>query len=518
MKTLKEMKNIFILLIVGILAISALFRFYNLQQWTSFGMDQEYQAYIAKNIASGAHFPLIGVNASDTGLYLGPFFSYFTALTYVLFHGDPVGWSAVASLWGVITTLSVIVIARKMFSGKVAIFAGIFYAGSFLVSFYERQYWNPMLIPFLSLLTGFFLYKFAKKQKNSLVQLSFVFALALQCHLSILVFLPVILYFIFRYRRFVNKKEFAISISVLLLSFAPIILFDIRHNFQNLSSLINLILNAHGIGIQLLESRITQFISLIGRIIWVPFFPDLSIESGQCKELANFIKSPNLEAVLAGLVLLFSFLYVFFLQHRNDHNYKIVFSIFASTLAVIIFYNRSVFEYYYLYLFPWFSIAFALGLSHISDKEHGIVVSTFILFVFVGLNLGTLFTAQKTFSYPEKIQAVQYVNDSIGNTSYILEAVGECEKFGGYRYLFDHYFRPPQQSYMDPYFSWLYSKTQHKVNNPPVVLLSLIDPRSPFSNVGKIEEEKLKYLTDYTQLQTEKFNSIYVYILAPKSP
>jgi hypothetical protein len=85
----KLFKNKDKFIFLTILFSSIVFRFYNLVPWTSFGMDQEYQGYIARNIVVGHHFPLIGVNASDTGLYLGPLFSYFTAITYFIFHGDP---------------------------------------------------------------------------------------------------------------------------------------------------------------------------------------------------------------------------------------------------------------------------------------------------------------------------------------------------------------------------------------------------------------------------------------------
>ena len=500
MQKLNDKKNrIFILLCFCVLALSAFFRFYNLEKWTSFGMDQEYQAFIAGNIATGLHFPLIGVNASDTGLYLGPLFSYLTALTYVFFGGDPIGWSVLASLWGVGTTLAVILISRKMFSNKVAVFAGVFYASSFLISFYERQYWNPTPIPLLSLLIGFFLYRFLKQKKHSLIHLSFVFAVALQCHLSILVFLPVILYFVIGNRRHIDRGELKISLLVLILSFVPVVLFDTRHNYQNLSALANFILRASGsLNIPALGERFSEFISLIGRIVWVPFFPDLSVESG--------------------FLLLACFFLIAIRHHRQKFSFQVISSVFVATLGVLLFYNRTVFEYYYLYLFPWFSIAFALALSYIDRKHHGLIISTSILISFVGLNLGTLFTAQKTFQYREKIQMIHYVKENVGNKPYILQAIGGCEKFGGYRYLFDYYHKTPQSSYMDSYFSWLYSQKESSANDPSLVLLSLIDPRSTFSEISGWEEEKLKYLADYDVVNQRKFNSIYVYILSPKTP
>src|SRR3989337_808761 len=75
-------------LLLSILFLAVFFRFYHLSDWFSFGMDQEYEAFLVKNIVTGKHFPAIGVNAADTGLYLGPFFIYLAVIPYLLFQGN----------------------------------------------------------------------------------------------------------------------------------------------------------------------------------------------------------------------------------------------------------------------------------------------------------------------------------------------------------------------------------------------------------------------------------------------
>jgi len=53
------------LILFIILLLAFFFRFYKLTEWFSFGMDQEYEAFLVKNIVEGNHIPLIGVNAGE---------------------------------------------------------------------------------------------------------------------------------------------------------------------------------------------------------------------------------------------------------------------------------------------------------------------------------------------------------------------------------------------------------------------------------------------------------------------
>ena len=119
-KAFKKIGKIKILLL-GILILAFIFRFYRLSEWFSFGMDQEYEAFLVKNIVSGRHFPLIGVNAADTGLYLGPFFIYLAVIPYLLFQGNPLGFAFFSSALGVVTTLVIYLATGKMFNRRSAL-------------------------------------------------------------------------------------------------------------------------------------------------------------------------------------------------------------------------------------------------------------------------------------------------------------------------------------------------------------------------------------------------------------
>src|SRR3989338_8621824 len=197
---------------IGILFLAFLFRFYNFQNLFFFGMDQEYEALIVKNIVDFKHFPLIGVNASDTGLYLGPAFIYLAAVPFYIFRGNPLGWGLTASFLGVLTVYFIYKVGKKMFSKKVGFFASLLYSSSFLTSFYDRQFWNPTPIPLFSLLIGFLLYRILNNNRKSLLLLALSFGIAIQAHLSILIFLPLIIYAVMKKYKILGIKTIFLSI------------------------------------------------------------------------------------------------------------------------------------------------------------------------------------------------------------------------------------------------------------------------------------------------------------------
>ncbi len=508
-------KYTFYLLIILLIAI--FFRFYKINDWLFFGMDQEYEALIIKNITNGRHFPLIGVNAGDTGLYLGPFFIYFAAIPYFLFSGNPIGGAVTASLLGILTCYFVYQIGRRMFNKRIGLFAAFFYSGSFLISFYDRKFWNPTPVPLFSLLIGYILYQLANNKIKYLPWLALIFGLAIQCHLSMFIFLPIIVYILWKKYPLINRKLFTFSIVIFLFLQLPILIFDFRHNFINSRALVNLALNKNqeNSSYSNLYERSSLFISAMGRVFWMPFNPDLFLESGQCRELAGYKKNAHLEGVI--LLSIFTGIFILWmLEKRKSHKtaVKIILMLIFVTLLFVMFYNRQIFEYYFLYLFPWVCIILGCSANFVWKREHGVLAVTPFLLLFIGLNLITLFTVKFNYSYKEKLAAINFVKEVLGNRSYKLEVLGECTRYGGYRYLFEYFVGKPVSSYMDSYFSWLYKDDFGKEKPSAIVLLSIIDPRGEQNNIAKWEAVKLEYLRNH-KIEIEKsLGNIKVFILS----
>lgn len=514
---MKIVKKTFPLWIFFILALSIFFRFYNLKDWFFWGMDQEYEAFLAKNIITFKHFPLIGVNASDTGLYLGPIFIYLASIPFAIFGGNPLGWGIVASLMGVLVTYLIYRFGSVMFSQKTGLFASFFYAGSFLFSFYDRQFWNPTPIPLLSLLLGFILFKILNNDKKMLIWTALVFGVAVQCHLSILIFTPLILFIIWKKRGIFTRKMAFLALALFLFIQTPLIIFDLRHDFTNTKAMFKLIRNTNPVvNSTTLYQRAGILLSGLGRSFWMPPPVDLFVESGVCRELGDFKSQANTAGLVTITLAILFFLYWFKTHKKNNHSGFIMTGIFMSTMLLVGLYNRSFFEYYLLFLFPWVAIAIGKNLEFIWQKRHGYFIIFPILFFYLLLNFSTLFRSSTSYSYQEKLEAIRFSKQILGKKSYKLEALGECTRFGGYRYLFEFAYKIPESSYMDSYFSWLYEDKINADTEAKIILLSLIDSRNPLELISKWEIKKLQYLNDYNLAESRKFGKIQVLILSSK--
>lgn len=519
-KKLHQSRNKVKFLILGVILLSFFLRFYKIHGWLMFGMDQEYEAFLVKNILSGNHFPLIGVNASDTGLYLGPLFIYFASIPFAISRGNPLGWAITASLIGVITTYLVFKIGKGIFSEKIGLLGAFFYGASILTVFYDRQFWNPTLVPFFSLILGYLILQIWKGNFRKTILLGLIFGLAIQSHLSLLIFLPIIAYVLWKERRKITKRIAIYSLLSFFITQIPIILFDLRHSFTNLRAFIQLLTH---VGINTaytsnLADRLYLFFSMIGRFFLPGVYADWFIESGQCKELLLYQKS----GLMVGIGLVVLAVGLIFTMRRTifdkiqSQPIKLLTFIFLSAFLFVVIYNRQIFEYYFLFLFPWLALmaAYLIYVSWQKFQTKKIIYLFLLTFLFI--NILSFFTSKHNYSYQDKISTFNFVRQILGKKTYSLESVGECPRFGGYRYLSEYFVSTPSSSYMDSYLSWLYPKSVSNSKPRDIVLLSLIDSRSPKNIISKWEEDKLRIISLFDAGPIARFGDIQVYILKSK--
>ena len=67
------------------------------------------------------------------------------------------------------------------------------------------------------------------------------------------------------------------------------------------------------------------------------------------------------------------------------------------------------------------------------------MISSIIIFIFLTLNLTALLSANYSYSYKDKVEAIKWAKKYITGKTYSVEALGECPRFGGYRYLLSYY-------------------------------------------------------------------------------
>ena len=129
------MKNILrYILLLTVILLSAVLRFYNLDFNQPFGWDQENLIlYPAKDILISHKFTLIGPRTSIGGMFIGPLYYYISAFFMFIFGLHPQGSLIMAGILSLFTLIIAFLLLKK-------------YLG-FLIAFFYVCFWS--LSPFI---------------------------------------------------------------------------------------------------------------------------------------------------------------------------------------------------------------------------------------------------------------------------------------------------------------------------------------------------------------------------------
>lgn len=192
--------------------------------------DQGRDVVIVRDFLKNINLFFIGPQTSIGNMYLGPYYYYlFVAPGLLLTNFNPVGPSIVVALLSVLTTFLIYYFSKSWFNQKTALLAAYIYAISPVIIKYSNFSWNPNIMPLFALLFIYFL------TKSKPIQATLAFIIALNSHYLALILLPIgFVIWLFKKTSF---KSILISILIFIISLTPQILFDIKHNGQNLNAL-----------------------------------------------------------------------------------------------------------------------------------------------------------------------------------------------------------------------------------------------------------------------------------------
>ncbi len=204
-------------------------------------------------------FILIGPRASGLpGLFHGPLWLYLNFPAYLLGNGNPVivGW-----FWVFLTILFLIsgfFIAKKLFSEPAA-YIYIILLSAYMID-HTKGLFNPdgalFLLPIFYYL--FIRYKETLRVKYLLLHL-FVAGLIIQFQMAVGIPLFIlssayILFIIYKNKKFTH----ILSFSILAIPFSTFIVFDLRHDFQQINSIVRVYSTPKGFDIAALAETIEQ--------------------------------------------------------------------------------------------------------------------------------------------------------------------------------------------------------------------------------------------------------------------
>lgn len=309
------------------------------QEWLSnnylFLIDQGRDMMAVKSIVFDHHLTLIGPYTSLQGVFQGPLWYYLLAIPTFITKGNPIGPQFLMFLISITTVFVVYFFTNYLFGRKIAAVSTFLFAISPEAIAAATYIWNPhpMWLLIVLYIFSFYLVILGKQKFQLALWLLVGLMFNFEAALAFFILLASFIYFlIFERKKFLNKY-FLLGMLLLLITFLPQILFELRHNFLMTKSILNLFFG-HKQGLitkgdqsgymPLMLNHIQVFYNnFLSGFIQFNLFPNLSklflllfIGTGiLCKKIAIFSdgekKYLTLLFCLVTIICLLSFLYPF---------------------------------------------------------------------------------------------------------------------------------------------------------------------------------------------------------------
>ena len=459
-KLLKYNKKIILL---SIILIAAFFRLYRINEYLIFLGDEGRDVLIVYKILHG-DFTLLGPTASVGGFFLGPIYYYFMAPFLWLFNYNPVGPAIMVALFGIATVWLIYKVGKEFFGLVVGLIAAGLYSISPLVVTYSRSSWNPNLMPFFSLLTIYLIYKAIKNNSVKLLILSgILFGITMQFHYLAL-FLGVVIFIYILLNRYVYSKDNYISKSVkdylwiflgFIVGWSPFLAFEIRHGFPNIINIFNFIFNPTDTGGsgRFFEIINNVFFRIFGRL--VTNFPAPEKVSSWAKINIDYWHYATLALGIVSVgFLLFKFLKAYKSRSSDFPKISLLLIWFVIGVGLFGFYKKSIYDYYFGFMFPLPFLITGFFLKSLWQKRIGKILAIPILLVIIWLNNLTpphKFPANSQLAQIEKIS--RFVIEKTDNNPYNFALITGGSSDHAYRYFFTLWKKEPitiQNTMIDP--------------------------------------------------------------------
>lgn len=345
-----------ILLILVLLA--GFLRLYRFEDFMEFLGDQGRDARIAKQILVDRDFTLLGPPTSVGNMYLGPLYYYLMVPFLALTYPSPTGPAYAIAVLGILTVLGMYLLGRRMVGEWPALFAAVAYATAPQVVKLSRFSWQPNIAPFFGLLLLWSLWKGMRGDTWHWFWALIWIAILIQAHyVALLAGLSCViagLYWLYKSRwkgLIASIVPITFGILVLIMSFFPLVLFDLRHNGQ-------ISRGFEEFFTQRAEREVRPFAETAA-LIWRDSH-GVSMRTtvellGASKELRSMNTWLTIAFLVGGIVAI-----VRTKQAEHREGSILIFGSVLSAIVGLSIYRDQVFEHYFAYLFPAVFLLFGI--------------------------------------------------------------------------------------------------------------------------------------------------------------
>ncbi len=422
--------------LVMLLCLVVLLRFWKVPELFVFGIDEEYGANLAWTIYHNFHIIWVGVSlslgkAGLDGFYLGPGITYLNALLFKLSAADPVILGYFGSLLGVVTSVSILYVAKHLYNKSVALIAFTWYGVSTLMVFFDRRFWNLTPIPFLSI---WLYYSLIKSRENTkwLILSSALLALSLHSHLILLVYIFPLIYFTIKERKTISPKTWIGMAGMLTAISSTLILFEYLKKGQNIF-----------LPVRLIQQIVTEKDSTSFNVQ-----PILTAVTELFYSQPYGVQSFPLWISLLATACVIIILIALYRLHTHFKSRLLLFLLLFYLLAVLLW-PGIVHTYYLLAFFPLFAVCLGVVFQSIDKRIIAVFISLFAV-----VNIAIIIQSPTDYGLASNKELVQKVSQYVGDKSFYLEYSKDA--WGGFRYLFKVYGKTPVVSSSDQMFNWMF--------------------------------------------------------------
>lgn len=470
---------------VAIVVIAAGLRLWNFNNTLQFLGDQGRDATVVSRIFKERDIILIGPVTSTGNMYLGPLYYYFMLPFLLATYPSPVGPAYAVAFLSIITVALMYWFGKQMVGEKAAVFATVLFTFSSTVVLFSRFSWNPNPAPLFGLLLLWCIYQTEKGKHWFWVGVSICIAVLTQLHYVTLLTLPVAgLFWLKQILGFRSLKKnaqqqlllaTAISIAVYCAFLLPLVVFDIRHNWLNVSSLQNFLETSQD-SVSVMpwhEKLIATVAETHGRSLQLFF----EVTIGKHRTLNT------------ALLLFTVAMMIFFIKwKKNPHllGHQILAVMYVVCVCGLAAYRSSVFDHYISFFFPATFLILGSILSRLSDWKPGwIVVGVFIV-GYLGYNIPRMPLHTLGWTVDEMKAVSQTITDRVKpGEKYNIVLLSETKDIYGenYRYFLNTTENPPLRlehfGEVETLFIIDEQKVEKDVTNLPIYEIVVFPNKTP---------------------------------------
>ena len=225
-------------LLIAILLIGLFFRTYKATERFEFAHDGDLYSWVVKDIVINHHIRLIGQVTSAPGIFIGGLFYYLLIPFFLLSKMDPIGTVYFSIVLGLITITSLYFVLTKLFKEEAGLIGAYLYA-TLLTTVNVDRWVVPTITTNLWVVWYFYcIVSIVRGNFRILPLLGILIGLIWHAHIALLPVLIAIPAAIILSKKIPSQKQVFQFLIFLFLSSLPFIIFELKHNFQQIKAFI----------------------------------------------------------------------------------------------------------------------------------------------------------------------------------------------------------------------------------------------------------------------------------------